>query len=407
MSFEKYKTIDKYLLGRTIVNELRAFCGLCERAYEIIDLTFFTKRNIKTKRLCEIVDIKQKLIHSLISDNVYILKNLPDSFFKHFDNSFIISESIPYESFNKFYDFNNNVLFIDKEISDGKRLNDLLFEIKNSDNDVIIGIGGGRVMDIIKFISYETGKLTLAIPTSLSSHVYASPKIHVLPQIREMGYELTINSDSSHLSLLDLDFLNYMYKKEKRLIMAGFGDIMAFINGREDWILASKRGLDKFDEVVNRFIDFIIEKLKEININKDFKEWINEYVLIQVLLCNITDWVGSAPASGAEHMFAHKVEQESHTQVLHGEMVALGTLIFSYIRKKNLELVVDLMGKFNLSRNISEFHLTRDMIVNSLVKAIEEGKLKNRYTILNEINITHDLFNKIIDDMINEGFIYE
>ena len=107
-----------------------------------------------------------------------------------------------------------------------------------------------------------------------------------------------------------MNLLDNLYQKNNRLILSGFGDLMAFINARYDWIQSSKNGNERFSSIVDKSIDFIISKLESIDLKKPLKFWIEEYVFIQCLLCNITHWVGSAPASGAEHLFAKCIEEE-------------------------------------------------------------------------------------------------
>ena len=55
--------------------------------------------------------------------------------------------------------------------------------------------------------------------------------------------------------------------------------------------------------------------MKILEAQKKVDNWIKEYIFAQVLLCNITDWSGSAPASGAEHFFANLYEKKFVTKI--------------------------------------------------------------------------------------------
>jgi glycerol dehydrogenase-like iron-containing ADH family enzyme len=201
-------------------------------------------------------------------------------------------------------------------------------------------------MDYAKYISFKTDAKLLAIPSSLATHVYASPKIHALEPIKELGYKMTIDGNPAHLTFIDINLLSYLFPNKQRLVFSGFGDIMAFINARNDWKDSAKKGNERYSIFVDESIDLVIKTLENINIAEPLDNWISEYIFIQCLLCHITDWVGSAPASGAEHLFAKCIEDEVSEEPLHGEVVALGVLIFCYIRKKDVNLVRHLLDKF-------------------------------------------------------------
>ena len=182
---------------------------------------------------------------------------------------------------------------------------------------------------------------------------------------------------------------------------------MAFINAREDWNLSIERNKGRFNYVADYFITFIVNTLKNIDIKIDFEQWIEEYVLIQVLLCNVTHWVGSAPASGAEHLFAKCIEDELSELPLHGEVVALGVLIFCYIRQQSVDEIVSLLKKFNISTKFNELNINKEATINALVNSHKEGIRKSRYTILDEIENSKKYYTDVIDSMISDKLIKE
>ena len=376
---------------------------------EFYQISFNTSRNKKTS---EVLDIYSSFLSSedkFISDNILIVDSLFEIIQKLSDNSFIIADRTAIDFIKTCYNFSINkryICFID-EIGSGKDLESIIKIINKTKFLHLLAIGGGRTLDFAKFISLKGNKKLMSIPSSLATHVYASPKIHVLPPIKELGYSKTINGESSHLSLIDSTVLNVLFQKNKRLILSGFGDLMAFINAKHDWIQSSNKCKERYSIIVDESIDFIVSKLQTIDINKPLKNWIEDYIFFQCLLCNITHWIGSAPASGAEHLFAKCIEDNSLESPIHGEVVALGVMIFSYIRNKDVEIVQDLFKKFNISNSFSDLNLNKNQIIDALNKSLMEGNNKNRDTILNNLDISYNFFENVINEMINKKLLME
>ena len=263
-------------------------------------------------------------------------------------------------------------------------------------------------MDIQKFIGYKSKKNMIAFPTSLASHVYASPKIHALPVIKEFGYDLTIDGDPPHISFLDMKLLNQLYNENPRLIFAGLGDISAFITAKYDWILSKSKDLSERNYFVESLIDDIIIWLKNFSSDTPFELWAKDYHIIQSLLCNITDWEGSAPASGSEHLFALSVEDYTADSLpLHGELVALGVIIMSAVQKNEFLNVAKIIERLGLPKKLSDIGIDVNIIIKSFNQSLSKGIKKNRYTVLNELDEPEEKIKQIIHQLFKYDIIQE
>ena len=329
------------------------------------------------------------------------------------ESSIIITDRTVYPLFQKYYNtaLREAIVYTIDTIT-GDALREIIDNVMKSHAQFVVGIGGGRVMDILKFIQMkiiqmENGKFFLAFPTSLATHVYASPKIHVLPAIAELGYQSTIDGPVPDLVVLDTLFLERLQQTNPRLIRAGLGDIMAYITAVEDWKLAEMNGKDAINNVVVEMCSDTIKRLHKINVQLPLSQWIQEYSFIQVLLCNITDWVGSPPASGSEHLFAKEAEEGIHPPPLHGELVALGTLIMTKVQGGDCQRVHNLMKTFQLPTSLSEIGLTVEQAVSAMQRCRSYGRKKERFTIAEIVDFNKEYSQQIIEGLIENGLIHE
>jgi glycerol-1-phosphate dehydrogenase [NAD(P)+] len=314
-----------------------------------------------------------------------------DNYMDSLNESFFLTDKNSFNFFKKIYKKKilKNVTFVET-IKNGNELKKFTKKLnirKKIKNFKLVCIGGGKVFDLGKFVTLKNNISLISIPTSLTTHVYCSPKIHAMKQIADLGYKTTIDGRPSNLSIIDLSIMKKLELTNKRLLYSGFGDLIALINAKDDWY-------DYVNEEKNRFkiycVEIIIKILNTIDINKRINTWISKYVFAQCLLCNVTDWAGSAPASGSEHFFANLHEKKFKSKALHGELVALGTLIFQKLRNKKIDNLLKLLKKYNISRSIGRFQITKKSIFRTLVDCKQEGKRKKRKSILD-----NNKFNKI------------
>ena len=114
-------------------------------------------------------------------------------------------------------------------------------KVKNAKTDLIIGIGGGRSVDIAKLCSFNLRKPFVSIPTSASHDGIASPfvsvrgeKPHSLVATAPLGVFVDVN---------------VIKGAPKKLLASGCGDLMAKVTAVKDWQL----GRDKKGEYYGRY----------------------------------------------------------------------------------------------------------------------------------------------------------
>src|SRR5690606_32406122 len=100
--------------------------------------------------------------------------------------------------------------------------------------DLMIAIGGGKVLDIVKRVSYLTNLNHLSVPTIISNDGLISP-ISVIKNAQ--GKTESISGMMPMGVIIDLDIIQ---ESPIDYIRAAAGDILSNISATNDWVLANK-----------------------------------------------------------------------------------------------------------------------------------------------------------------------
>src|SRR5690349_3486901 len=104
-------------------------------------------------------------------------------------------------------------------------------EIEPQDPDFLIGIGGGRSVDIAKMISFSLKSPFISVPTSASHDGISSTFVSI--RGRDKPYSLKAHAPIGVLA--DTDFIS---KAPERLNASGCGDLIGKLTAVKDWELA-------------------------------------------------------------------------------------------------------------------------------------------------------------------------
>lgn len=169
---------------------------------------------------------------------------------------------------------------------------------------------------------------------------------------------------------------------------AGVGDLVSNLSALADWDLAhekEKEEIDDFAYLLSRTAVQSVIKSESRNVDDPLflKELLNGLVLSGIAM----EIAGtSRPCSGGEHEFSHALDALG-SRALHGEQVAVGTILCSYLRGEDWNMYADFFKAAGLPVTAAELGIEPDMVVEALVKAPETRP--ERYTVLEHIDIDH------------------
>lgn len=247
--------------------------------------------------------------------------------------------------------------------NDTHAINSIEHAIAKDEVSVVVAVGGGKVLDTVKYACSNQHKPMLAFPTALSNDGISSPIAVVrLESIESKGAKPPIGI------VVDIDVVK---NAPKYTILAGVGDLISNISAVEDWRLAYEhRGeeIDRFAEILarnaaERFIYYVLKNGKVNNNNSNNNYNNSRYRdsnIIQdnkFLICLAEGLIqsgiamsiagSSRPASGAEHLISHALDRILEQPKPHGIQVGFATIFAMALRGSEFTDIIkvyDMLG---------------------------------------------------------------
>jgi glycerol-1-phosphate dehydrogenase [NAD(P)+] len=272
---------------------------------------------------------------------------------------------------------------------------------KSAGADVIVAIGGGRLLDVGKIAAARAGLQVVAVPTQLSHDGLCSP-VAVVPD--ESGKAQSVGALDPRAVYLSLPTL---VQAPVESISAGIGDLLANPLALRDWTLAAERGLEEID---TRAWDLSTESFEKIEPFLDTDPGIlaNEPAFHRTLadalvLSGMAMIVSgtSRPASGGEHEISHAIDHLYGGRAMHGAQVAFGCIVAVALYGDDTDRFRERLARLHLPSRPGDLGLDEDALVETILEA--PGTRPGRFTILEEANLNEAaaraLVNKIWKDL--------
>ncbi len=271
-------------------------------------------------------------------------------------------------------------------------------ELKNEKIEIIVGLGGGRCIDIGKMTANNLKKPFISIPTSASHDGISSPFV----SLRGGSKPYSIKVETPIEIIADLNIIsNAPYK----LLASGCGDLIAKITAIKDWELARDDINEYFGEYAANLSYLSAKMILDISKNSIIKKnnQIDKQITRTIVEGLISSGVAagiagsSRPCSGSEHLFSHALEYITNGKCgLHGERVGIGTIIMAKLHKLNWVEIKNALEILGAPTTAKEIKSDKDEIIQAFYLA---RKIRpERYTILNKVVLDKNQ----IEDLIQE-----
>lgn len=248
---------------------------------------------------------------------------------------------------------------------DSTKIEDIIELAFNIDTkaEAIVGIGGGKVIDVAKYAAYLRKLPFISVPTSASSDGFSSASASLIVNNRRTSVPARL----AYGIIVDTDVLK---SAPHKFIYSGIGDLVSKITSIYDWVYEDKMGYT----TVNDFAVMIAKKAVNSFVRTPFTS-INDDLFLRELVDSLAmsgianEIAGSsAPTSGSEHLISHALDKLLEQPQLHGVQVGIATYLMALVhdhRYKRINRIFTDTGFWEyvktLELNVNDYEAAIDM----------------------------------------------
>lgn len=254
---------------------------------------------------------------------------------------------------------------------------------KDKEIKLIAAVGGGRVIDTAKVVSYNLDIQFISIPTAASHDGIASSRASISTDNGSV-------SVAAHPPIAIIADTEILSKAPRRLMASGYADMIANYTAILDWRLSIDKNGEKGSEYAET-LSLITSTLMVKNADK-IKEFDENaaWIVVKALFASgiaMSIAGSSRPASGGEHKFAHMLEIIAPGKALHGEACGIGSIISMYLHGGEWRRIRNALKIIGAPTKPTDLGLADDDVIEAIMRAHEIRP--ERYTIFDE-DITLD-----------------
>jgi glycerol-1-phosphate dehydrogenase [NAD(P)+] len=240
--------------------------------------------------------------------------------------------------------------------------------------DIVLGVGGGKNIDVAKLASNELGLPFISVPTTLSHDGIASP----FASVKGMEQDYSTVAQTPIAILADTEIIS---KAPYRMMAAGIGDILSNLTAVLDWKLANRIKNEYFGHFASMLsqqsAELLLNNYEHINSDEESVRIVLEALITSSIAISVAG--SSRPASGSEHLFSHALDKLGSEHSLHGEQCGVGSIMMMYLHDGNWQTIKKALKAVKCPISAKELRVTDEKIIKALTVA---HTMRDRYTII-------------------------
>ncbi len=268
--------------------------------------------------------------------------------------------------------------------ADEENLEKVTQEARDYGANMIIGVGGGSKIDLAKKTAYYLDVPLVSIPTTPSHDGIASPRA----SIRRRGWSV---SEEAVMPVSIIADTSIMVKVPYRYLKAGAADVISNETAILDWKLANRLKGEDYSSSAAAIAEYaareLIERAHMIMPGVEESVWL---VTKQILASGTSMAIAasSRPASGGEHLIAHALETMAPGKAIHGEQVAIGSVITMFLHGGDWKSLVSVFERIGISIRARDYGINDHIMIEALRTA--HRIRPERFTILGEVDLSYN-----------------
>jgi len=244
----------------------------------------------------------------------------------------------------------------------------------------LVGVGGGKAIDIAKLAGEQLGVGFVSVPTAASHDGIVSGR----GSVPEGDSRHSVAADPPLAVVADTGVLA---DAPWELTTAGCADIISNYTAVKDWRLANRLKDVTYSEYAAALSEMTAEMLVDTadTIRPGLEE--SAWVVVKALVSSgvaMSIAGSSRPASGAEHLFSHQLDRVAAEPALHGHQVGVGAIVVEYLHtgaNGAWTTIRDALATIGAPTTAADLGVSEAEVLEALTTAHE---IRDRYTILGD-----------------------
>ena len=244
----------------------------------------------------------------------------------------------------------------------------------------LVGVGGGKPIDIAKMASDSLSMGFVSVPTAASHDGIVSARA-------SMPEGDTRHSVAAEPPLAVVADTGVLADAPWRLTTAGCADIISNYTAVKDWQLAHRLKNVEYSEYAGALsrmtAEMLVDNADSIKKGLEDSAWIVTKALVSSgVAMSIAG--SSRPASGAEHLFSHQLDRIAPGEALHGHQVGVGTIMIEYLHGGDAggwRDVRDALARIGAPTTAEDLGIADEDVIEAVTTA---HRVRDRYTVLGD-----------------------
>lgn len=258
-------------------------------------------------------------------------------------------------------------------------------DIKGKRYDAVVGLGGGKIIDVTKYAAARLGLPMVAVATNLAHDGICSP-VATLDNDNGRG---SYGVPTPIAVVIDLDVIR---DAPIRFVRSGIGDAVSNISAIADWELSHRTNGEPVDGLAAAMArtagEAVLRHPGGVG-DDEFLTVLAEALVLTGIAMSISG--DTRPSSGACHEISHAFDLlHPRRAALHGEQVGLGAAFAMHLRGAHEEsqLLVEVLHRHGLPVLPEEIGFSVDEFVRAVAYAPQTRP--GRFTILEHLDLSTD-----------------